>query len=118
MGCGTVGTVFKIWKHIQNLMGGHFRSEIRHLSPRKGNLVHLENTKEKGDNDSLHSDDDQTNEPEPDIRQQIITVPQLWLWVVEGKSLTIYGMFHQQTQNLLSWGRYRGDRFPRKLACN
>jgi hypothetical protein len=80
-----------VLRHIQHIIKG--RSERRQHAPRTEHPSHYadDDIDDQDDEDgqkSEASDDVEEIEPEPvvkSIRQQILTVPQLWLWVVGGK---------------------------------
>jgi hypothetical protein len=85
--------VSRIWQHFRNMLAGHVRSELKQLPPLtvkglKERIAEPQDQMKKNEDEPLDSDDDEETDPEPKdkrIRQQILTVPELWILAVGGK---------------------------------
>lgn len=87
------GALSTIWQYARKMLKRHTRLETRQFAPRRqdtGNVDVQTGEDQDAIDGSVDSDDDQTDKPGPaqkGVRQQILTVPQIWLWAVEGKAL-------------------------------
>ena len=85
----TQGFVSRIWQDLRNSWAGHVLPKPGQVAPTKEHLVDTRIQKESKDDESIDSDNDRVNELKLDdkrVLQQILTVPQIWLWAVEGQS--------------------------------
>ena len=101
------GALSRTRQYARNIFKSYIRSATGQFTLRKQDTASLgvqtvDDDDDDETDDSAGSDDDRTDEPEPAhkvVRQQILTVPQIWLWAVEG-TLSPYDKQHRPRSRL------------------